>query len=139
MASDARSAGRPTALLSELFDHRLITSVRHAVARLAGRAGLAGQRLDDFVLAVNEMMTNVVRHAGGSGVLTLWLQDQTLLCEVADEGPGIPAAQIDGHLLPSPFALNGRGLWLAHRLCDNVTITTGPRGTRVHLTIALSH
>jgi anti-sigma regulatory factor (Ser/Thr protein kinase) len=120
-----------------LFDHQLVTAVRHAVARLAAHTGLAGQRLDDFVLAVNEMMTNVVRHAGDSGALTLWCQDQELQCEVIDEGPGIPSEHVNGHPLPSPFALNGRGLWLARRLCDSVTITTGPRGTTVRLAIAL--
>jgi anti-sigma regulatory factor (Ser/Thr protein kinase) len=125
------------ALLSELFDHQLITAVRHAVTRFAVRAGLAGQRLDDFVLAVNEMMTNSVRHAGGSGTLILWCQNEKLECDVVDEGPGIPSEHIDGHPLPSPFALNGRGLWLARRLCDNMTIKTGPLGTTVHLAIAL--
>jgi anti-sigma regulatory factor (Ser/Thr protein kinase) len=137
MANETRSSERPPALLSELFDHQLITAARHTVARLAARAGLAGQQLDGFVLAVNEMMTNVVRHAGGSGTLILWRQDEKLQCEVVDEGPGIPPEHIDGHSLPSPFALNGRGLWLAYRLCDSVTIRTGPRGTTVHLMVVL--
>ncbi|MCW2639652.1 MAG: ATP-binding region ATPase domain protein [Dactylosporangium sp.] len=138
MTDDTQTSSRPPALLSELFDHQLITTMRHAVTRLAARAGLAGQRLDDFVLAVNEMMTNAVRHAGGSGVLILWCQDETLQCEVVDKGPGIPSERIDGQPLPPPFALNGRGLWLAHRLCDSVTIKTGPRGTTVRLAIGLA-
>jgi anti-sigma regulatory factor (Ser/Thr protein kinase) len=138
MADDTQPPARPPALLSELFDHRLVTAVRHAVTGLAARVGLAGQRLDDFVLAVNEMMTNAVRHAGGSGVVILWCQDEKLQCEVVDEGPGIPAERVNDHPLPSPFALNGRGLWLAYRLCDSVTIRTGPRGTTVHLAIALT-
>jgi anti-sigma regulatory factor (Ser/Thr protein kinase) len=137
MTNHNQPSARPPALLSELFDHQLVTTVRHTVAGLAAHAGLAGQRLDDFVLAVNEMMTNAVRHAGGSGVLILWCQDEKLQCEVVDEGPGIPSERINGHPLPSPFAVNGRGLWLAHRLCDSVTIKTGPWGTTVHLAIAL--
>jgi anti-sigma regulatory factor (Ser/Thr protein kinase) len=111
--------------------------VRHAVNRLSARTGLAGQRLDDFVLAVNEMMTNAVRHAGGSGALTLWCQDETLHCEVTDEGPGIPRDQLGNRLAPPALAFNGRGLWLARQLCDSVTITTGPRGTTVRLAIAV--
>jgi anti-sigma regulatory factor (Ser/Thr protein kinase) len=83
------------------------------------------------------MMTNSVRHAGGSGVLTLWCQDEQVQCEVVDEGPGIPAEHINGHPLPPPFAVSGRGLWLARRLCDSVTIRTGPRGTTVQLVIGL--
>jgi serine/threonine-protein kinase RsbW len=83
-------AEQPPALVHEPFDHNVIAGVRHSVARLCASQGLAGQRLDDFVLAVNEMMTNAVRHAGGSGMLTLWCLDGTLRCEIADKGPGIP-------------------------------------------------
>jgi anti-sigma regulatory factor (Ser/Thr protein kinase) len=137
MTSDARPGEKPPALLAQVFDRHLVAAARHAVARLAARAGLAGQRLDDFVVAVNEMMTNAVRHAGGSGTLTLWHQDETLRCEVSDEGPGIPREHVDGSRVPSPFAVNGRGLWLARRLCDSVTISTGPLGTRVCLAITL--
>src|SRR5262249_49622128 len=136
MSDNARVTRRPPALLSALFDRRLIGTVRHAVNRLSARAGLAGQRLDDFVLAVNEMMTNAVRHAGGSGTLTLWCQDETLHCEVTDEGPGIPRDQLGNRLAPA-LAFNGRGLWLARQLCDSVTITTGPQGTTVRLAIAV--
>jgi anti-sigma regulatory factor (Ser/Thr protein kinase) len=138
MSDDPQVTSRPPALLSALFDRQLITTVRHAVDRLSARAGLAGQRLDDFVLAVNEMMTNAVRHAGGSGALILWCQDHILQCEVADDGPGIPREQMGSRPVPSPLALSGRGLWLARQLCDSVTITTGPRGTTVRLAIALS-
>jgi|1185.fasta_scaffold379584_2 serine/threonine-protein kinase RsbW len=125
-------------LLSEKFDRRIITGIRHSVGAIASAAGLAGQRLDDFILAVNEMMTNAVRYAGGWGRLTLWCADSMLECEVADEGPGIPAATLrTGHERPSTFAVSGRGLWLAQRLCDRVTIDTGPHGTRIRLAIAL--
>jgi anti-sigma regulatory factor (Ser/Thr protein kinase) len=125
-------------LLSEKFDQRVITRLRHSVGALASTTGLAGQRLDDFVLAVNEMMTNAVRYAGGWGRLTLWCADSMLECEVADEGPGIPAATLrTSHERPSTFAVSGRGLWLAQRLCDRFTIDTGPHGTRVRLAIAL--
>jgi serine/threonine-protein kinase RsbW len=134
--SDA--AAPPPPLLSEKFDQQLLTGLRHTVARQAAKAGLAGQRLDDFVLAVNEMMTNAVRYAGGGGILTLWGDDDRLECEVADEGPGIPAASLrTGHERPSTFAVSGRGLWLAQRLCDRVTIDTGPQGTVIRLAIAL--
>jgi serine/threonine-protein kinase RsbW len=137
MSDEASIASRPPAVFSALFDSHLIANVRHAVARLSARAGLAGQRLDDFVLAVNEMMTNSIRHAGGSGALTLWWQDEALHCEVTDDGPGIPREQLGRRRAPATLALNGRGLWLARSLCDSVTIITGPRGTTVRLAITL--
>jgi anti-sigma regulatory factor (Ser/Thr protein kinase) len=132
-------AGRPEPpLLTQKFDQRVITGIRHAVTRLCAAAGLYGQRLDDFVLAVNEMMTNAVRHAGGRGVLTLWCADSVLHCEVSDDGQGIPAESLQPHRRPATQALSGRGLWLARNLCDSVTIDTGPNGTKVLLRIGLT-
>jgi serine/threonine-protein kinase RsbW len=126
-------------LLRQRFDQGVIGGSRHAVARLAAAAGLYGQRLDDFVLAVNEMMTNAVRHAGGRGVLTLWCTDSVLHCEVADNGQGIPAESLKPQQRPPTLALSGRGLWLARHLCDSVTISTGPNGTKVLLRIGLAN
>jgi anti-sigma regulatory factor (Ser/Thr protein kinase) len=125
-------------LLRQKFDQRVIGGSRHAVARLAAAAGLYGQRLDDFVLAVNEMMTNAVRHAGGRGMLTLWCADSILHCEVTDNGRGIPAERLQPQRRPSTLAVSGRGLWLARHLCDSVTINTGPHGTKVLLRIGLA-
>ena len=77
-------------LLRETFDHSTITALRHAVASRAATAGLAGERLDDFVVAVNELLTNAVRHGGGQGRLALWRADDAVVCEVSDAGPGLP-------------------------------------------------
>jgi anti-sigma regulatory factor (Ser/Thr protein kinase) len=84
------------------------------------------------------MMTNAVRHAGGRGVLTLWCADSVLHCEVADNGRGIPAESLRPRQRPPTLALSGRGLWLARHLCDSVTISTGPHGTKVLLRIGLT-
>ena len=126
-----------TALLVEDFDVALITSVRHAVDRGAAGAGLTGQRLEDFVLAVNEIVTNAVRHAGGGGSLRMWLIGGVLICEVVDKGAGIPQERLDGQALPPSHAISGRGLWLARHLVDEVTVSTGEGGTIVRLTSAV--
>ncbi|MEH1056854.1 ATP-binding protein [Micromonospora sp. CPCC 206171] len=60
-----------TTLLSESITEVAVTRLRHAVAAAAGAAGLAGSTLEDFVLAVHELVTNVVRHGGGTGQLRL--------------------------------------------------------------------
>jgi len=39
--------------------------------------------------------------------------------------------------VPETFEVGGRGIWLAHRLCDEVTMATGPIGTTVGLRMAL--
>ena len=46
--------------------------VRHLVADHAAAAGLDSKRSGDLVVAVNEAVTNTVRHADGIGVLRLW-------------------------------------------------------------------
>jgi anti-sigma regulatory factor (Ser/Thr protein kinase) len=123
--------------LSRQFTRAQVTAVRHAVTRFAARSGLAGRRLEDFALAVNELVTNAVRHAGGQGRLRLWRADGRLCCEVTDEGPGIPADRVEP--APPPVsATDGRGLWLVSRLCDDVSIATGPAGTTVRIAAALS-
>ncbi|WP_433048052.1 ATP-binding protein [Dactylosporangium sp. CS-033363] len=131
-------AVQTTALLVEDFDVALITPIRHAVSRGAAVAGLEGQRLEDFVLAVNEIVTNAVRHAGGGGTLRLWTSEGTLHCEVVDKGAGIPTERLNGDgALPPSSAISGRGLWLARHLVDDVTVTTGEAGTIVRLSSAV--
>ncbi|GAA2349474.1 ATP-binding protein [Dactylosporangium salmoneum] len=127
-------AVQTTALLVEDFGVAQITPVRHAVSRGAAMAGLLGQRLEDFVLAVNEIVTNAVRHAGGGGTLRLWVSDGVVVCEVTDKGEGIPDERLSGgEALPPSYAVSGRGLWLARHLVDDVTVSTGEAGTIVRL------
>lgn len=123
-------------LLQVEFDRDAITDVRHDVAGHASAAGLEGLRLDGFVLAVNEIMTNAVRHGGGHGVVRLWRTVGGLRCEVRDQGTGEPG-RFNGHALPPTEATGGRGLWLARTLCDSFDVETGLAGTRVELTIAI--
>jgi serine/threonine-protein kinase RsbW len=130
-------AAQTTALLVEEFGVAQITPVRHAVLRGAADAGLSGQRLEDFVLAVNEIVTNAVRHAGGGGTLRLWIAGDRVVCEVTDRGGGIPHERLNGHALPPSHAVSGRGLWLARHLVDHVTVSTGEAGTIVRLSSAV--
>jgi anti-sigma regulatory factor (Ser/Thr protein kinase) len=125
--------GEAQPLVTLVFDAERITALRHTVARAAANVGLRGQRLEDYVLAVNEIVTNAVRHAGGRGRLRMWLHGGALRCEVIDEGTGIPNDRLNGHELPPSFAVSGRGLWLARHLCDLLTVQTGPEGTKITL------
>lgn len=126
-----------TILLQFPFDRAAITGARHRIAGCAADAGLDGLRLDGFVLAVNEIMTNAVRHGGGHGRIRLWRTATGLRCEIADDGAGAPPSRFNGHALPSTAATSGRGLWLARTLCDSFAVETGRTGTRVELTMAI--
>ncbi|OKI86618.1 ATP-binding protein [Micromonospora sp. CB01531] len=122
-------------LLSESISEVAVTRLRHAVAAAAGAAGLAGDGLEDFVLAVHELVTNVVRHGGGSGRLRLLRDAVSLACQVIDDGPGTEDVPI---ALPRPGTPGHRGLWLAQQLTDSLVIDSGPDGTTATVTARLS-
>jgi anti-sigma regulatory factor (Ser/Thr protein kinase) len=124
-------------LLQFDFDRDAITGLRHDIAGCASAEGLGGLRLDGFVLAVNEIMTNAVRHGGGFGRVRLWRTATGLRCEIHDEGADGRAVRFNGHALPPTEATGGRGLWLARHLCDSFEVETGREGTRVELTMAI--
>jgi anti-sigma regulatory factor (Ser/Thr protein kinase) len=110
-------------------DH--LRSVRGRVAEAAAVFGLDPARADDLVLAVSEVATNSVRHGGGRGVLRIWHEDRTLICEIRDAG------RIDDPLVgrgqPPGDRDSGFGLWLANQLCDLVQIRTFDDGSVVRL------
>jgi anti-sigma regulatory factor (Ser/Thr protein kinase) len=122
-------------LLDRRFGRDEITVVRHEVLDRLGAAGLTGDKLHGFVLAVNEVITNVVLHAGGHGRIVLWLEAGSAWCTVTDSGPGIPAKYLSVPDVPEAFEVGGRGIWLAYQLCDEVTMATGPIGTTIGLRI----
>jgi anti-sigma regulatory factor (Ser/Thr protein kinase) len=126
------------ALLSETFDRSSITVLRHAVATTARAGGLAGDRLDGFVVAVNELLTNAVRHGGGTGRVSLWRAAGSLVCEVSDSGGGLPAPVSARPPRPAPDQPGGWGLWLAEELTDSFQLTTGNGGTTVRISSRVS-
>ena len=123
-------------LIADAFDQAQVTELRHSVASCARAAGLRDERLDDFVLAVNELITNAVRHGGGRGWLRLWEEPGLVLCEVSDHGQGISVQRLDDRSRPAPDTAGGWGLWLARELTDAMDVDTGPAGTTVRITTA---
>ncbi|MFC0033948.1 ATP-binding protein [Micromonospora chaiyaphumensis] len=124
-----------SSLLSRDFTSATITELRHAVTAAVAAAGLAGARAEDFVLAVHELVTNAVRHGGGTGHLHLRRQGDLLTCDVVDHGPGVeapPIRQVAGD------AAGGRGLWLADHLADSLSLHRRADGTTATVTMALS-
>jgi anti-sigma regulatory factor (Ser/Thr protein kinase) len=111
--------------------------VRHEVQGRLRVVGFAGDRLQGFVLAVNEVITNVVLHAGGHGRIVIHPEAGSLWCTVTDSGPGIPQRYLSPPDVPEAFEVGGRGIWLAYALCDEVTMATGPIGTTLGLRMLL--
>jgi anti-sigma regulatory factor (Ser/Thr protein kinase) len=134
----AKAAGRIPLLLRS-FDHDRLTALRHAVAECAGSVGLRDDALEDFVLAVNELVTNAVRHGGGRGRLELWRVDDNLVCEVTDNGAGLLDAGAAGQRPSDLSVAGGLGLWLTSQLAKSMTVETGPEGTTVRITAPIAH
>lgn len=129
--SSSRAVTAPILVMAFTVDQ--ITTVRRTVTRHAADAGLTGVALQDFVLAVNEIVTNAVVHGGGGGELRLWDNGQFLGCEVTDTGPG---GVLDTGPQPVPEA--GRhGVRLARLLVDRFDVLESATGTAVRLMTGL--
>jgi serine/threonine-protein kinase RsbW len=115
-----------------------VTALRHAVTSCAAAAGLTGDRLEDFVVAVNELMTNAVRHGGGTGRVVLWHERQSVVCEVSDRGGGLRASWVDRPERPPVETPGGWGLWLAGELTDTMRVESGADGTVVRVATHLA-
>jgi serine/threonine-protein kinase RsbW len=121
----------PVLLASEPFTAEELTVVRHRLGRCVTAAGLTGGAGEDFVLAIYELMTNAVRHAGGRGVARLLRVEDALTCEVVDHGGG----QQPHVGVPRPDVPGGRGLWLAQQLTDSLMLMQ--RGDGVTATVSV--
>lgn len=112
-----------------------LQAMRAVVDGHAATSGLDDERRSEYVLAVHEVVANSVQHGGGHGVLRVWRDGTSLVCEVRDDG-GVEG-QLHGEE-PTPDQTAGRGLWLADQLCDLVEMRTSPAGTVVRLHITVS-
>jgi anti-sigma regulatory factor (Ser/Thr protein kinase) len=104
--------------------------VRRFARDHASRAGLAGQGLDDLVIAVHELAANTIAHADGHGTLRIWTEQERLVCEVTDTGH--ISDPLAGRLSSRPQA-GGHGLRLVHQVCDFVEVRSGSFGTNIRV------
>jgi len=123
----------PTGAAELRFGAAELGAVRRLVGELGAGAALARARVDDLVLAANEVATNSVRHGGGAGTLRVWREEGDLVCEVSDRGRfEVPLV---GRVRPGSAQAGGRGLWIANQACDLVQIRCGERGSVVRLRV----
>jgi len=112
--------------------------LRHAVAAELATVAAPRDLIEDFLLAVDEMTSNAVRHGQPPVSLRLWIGNDRIVCVIGDGGPGWddPFAGY-GPAHGDDLSRGGMGLWLARQLCDHVDIDLGDHGVRVRLTTRL--
>ena len=119
------------------------TGLRHALSGELARTGGDPDLLEDFRLAVDEMVSNAVRHGRPPVGLRLWTGADRIVCTISDGGPGWDDAFAGyGPAHGDDLSRGGMGLWLARQLCDHVDIsgghgTPGDAGVQVRLTLVL--
>ena len=117
-----------TIVLSAQRLHDARTSVGH----VAAASGMSEERTQDLLLAVTEVGVNSLTHGRGAPVLSVWTRGDVVLCQVTDAGQFVVPVPM-GRQHPPVDAEGGRGLWLAHQLCDLVQVRVMPSGTLVRL------
>ena len=137
-ARRARGSSRPTppGPLEMTFRAGDLPLVRRSTASWALRAGMAADTADDFVIAVNEIATNAVRHGSPEASLRLWVDGRAGLAEIRDQG------QWPGAMAPTPLPRRaaeqgGMGLEVARMVCDDLRVQTTRSGTQVRLRMKL--
>ncbi len=90
--------------------------------------------LADFLMAVDEITSNAVRHGAPPAGLRLWTAPGRLVATVRDSGDGLadPFAGY-GPAHGQDLSAGGMGLWLARQLCDQVAIRRDEHGVSVRL------
>ncbi|MFI6291335.1 ATP-binding protein [Nonomuraea sp. NPDC050790] len=113
-----------------------LSAIRARIEAYARGAGLAGGRVVDLIVAVNEAVINVLEHAGGAGRVSVHHEDDLLTVDVVDY-QGRLAPERARPAPPAPDARRGFGMWVMAQLCDGFTIDTQRGRTRVRLRMSL--
>jgi anti-sigma regulatory factor (Ser/Thr protein kinase) len=108
-----------------------LSQVRSLAEAQARAAGLADDRVVDFVLAVSEVAANTIRHARSAGSMRIWSDGEALTCEIRDAG--VITDPLAGSHKPTPDATGGHGLWLVREVCDLVELHSDENGTVIRL------
>jgi anti-sigma regulatory factor (Ser/Thr protein kinase) len=124
---------------SELdFDLASLREVRELLRALIADAGIYNDTASDFVLSVNELAENSVRHGSGGGRLRVWFEADHLVADVSDDGR--LSDPLAGRRRPGKGRQGGYGLWLTHQVCDLVQVRSSEAGTtvRAHVRIPVA-
>ncbi len=107
-------------------------AARRAVAAVGHAGRMAAGDVEDLVIAVDETVSNALRHGRPPVRLRLWHGPDRIVVTVTDNGAG-PADPFAGLLPAAGAPAGGLGLWLTHQLCNLVTLDRGEHGFTIRL------
>lgn len=114
-----------------------MTEAREAARAVCDNAGIRGGRLDEFLIAAGEAITNAVKH-GTAARAYAGASDSTVWIGVTDQGTGIDSIILPRAILKRGFSTKpslGLGYWIMLEVADQVFLCTGPTGTTVVLVL----
>jgi anti-sigma regulatory factor (Ser/Thr protein kinase) len=120
------------------LDVKDFIGLRHAVATELATTDAPREVLEDFLIAVDEVTANAVRHGHPPVDVALWISFDRLVSTVSDGGRGWDdpfAGYAPAH--GEDLSRGGMGLWLARQLCDHLDLTHHEDGVTVRLTTHL--
>jgi anti-sigma regulatory factor (Ser/Thr protein kinase) len=99
--------------------------LRSKLFAIVQRMGMSDLKRENMMLVASELVTNNIKHAGGSGLIQVWQQPGPVIDILAlDYGPGIAdlcRAEQDGYSTANTF---GKGLGAIRRLSDESYVYT---------------
>lgn len=119
----------------EVNNAETLAMARNQTRNVCTEAGLNGDRLDEFVIAAGEAITNAVKHAG-TGCVYAGTSDGAVWVCVADTGKGIDSLILPKVVLQRGFSTKrslGLGYSIMLSIADRVFLNTGASGTTVVL------
>lgn len=125
----------PADATERTFGVRELGDVRQFTAERGQAIGLEFSRIDDLVMAANELATNGLQHGEGKATIRIWRTGEEIACQVENEGR--IEEPLAGRRRPDPDQPRGRGLWLVNQLCDLVQIRVGESGSVARLRMSL--
>lgn len=112
-----------------------VREARRLATREAERHGLSAEQVANFALITTELVTNSLRHTDGGCRMTVWRDDDHLVCTVEDTGR--LTDPLAGRHPVGPDREGGRGLLMVNLLSDLVRTHIRPDGTTVHALVRL--
>ncbi len=93
--------------------------------------------VDSIVIAVTEAISNAIIHANKEDdnkkvTIEIFAENDCMITQVTDEGPGFDPGGIDNPLLPNNLLKeSGRGIFILNSLLDSVDYSFSENGTVV--------